>query len=152
MTRTFSKCSDIKMYPDVTLMFILSMPLSAFGFNFVQINGHALSQGEIITTLKSYVLIFFFRWAIYTHACDYRSNSLTFLQSPPKDGTEDILLACNENCSSWYLLMFLFNFIHCDLFLNIRKLIKIIFNTSGEKWMVILWCPDRTICKNVTAC
>ena len=57
MTRIISKCSDIKMYPDVTLISILSMPLSAFGFNFVQIKGHAHSHGETITTLKSYVFI-----------------------------------------------------------------------------------------------
>ena len=56
------------MYPDVILISILSMPLSDFGFNFVQINGHALSQAEIKTTLKSYVFIlvifkFFFFFA-----------------------------------------------------------------------------------------
>ena len=67
MSRSVSMCSDIKLYPDVTLMTFLSMPLSAFLFKFVQIKGHTLFQGETITMLKSYVahrpLVWFFCFA-----------------------------------------------------------------------------------------
>ena len=44
MTEIFSKCSDLKMFPDVTIMSFLSMHLPAFGFKFVQIKGTSFSK------------------------------------------------------------------------------------------------------------
>ena len=58
MTKIFSKCSDKKVYPDVTLMSFLSMHLPAFGLKFVQLKGYILFQGETITTLESNISLF----------------------------------------------------------------------------------------------